>query len=264
MVVSTPEPMRSSTRPSPGTISSSEMVPWPLTATSRPGPGRSPSTETSPTSLRAGSRRRQQPRQRRRAFSPTVNISGDVKLDFDDSDAISSGNNAGAAPTVRLVATCCCRGLGGERHLTNTTGDGAVIGGLSQVNDIDSNSAVGTCTWLLTTSRRRQPAKSGGRSHRRRRTGRSAASRERRQRQPQRRGERCHRRRRCRCQRRKHGRPFHRWRRRRQCGNRTVARAIPPWPAATSTKIAVVSDDDCSTRTATSPRATLAEHRRRR
>lgn len=77
-------------------------------------------------------------------FSPTVNTTGDVDLDFDDSDAISSGNNSGAAADGAVVATGAAVVSQDNDTLTNTTGDGAVIGGLSQVNDIDSNSAVGT------------------------------------------------------------------------------------------------------------------------
>ena len=77
-------------------------------------------------------------------FSPTVNTTGDVTLDFDDSDAISSGNNSGAAADGAVVATGAAVVSQDNDTLTNTTGDGAVIGGLSQVNDIDSNSAVGT------------------------------------------------------------------------------------------------------------------------
>ena len=77
-------------------------------------------------------------------FSPTVNSGGDVTLDMDDSDAISSGNNSGAAADGAVVATGAAVVSQDNDTLTNTTGDGAVIGGLSQTNDIDSNSAVGT------------------------------------------------------------------------------------------------------------------------
>ncbi len=79
-------------------------------------------------------------------FSPTVTTTGDVTLDIDDSDAISSGNNSGAAADGAVVATGAAVVSQDNDNLTNTTnvGTGAVVGAVSQTNDIDSNSAVGT------------------------------------------------------------------------------------------------------------------------
>ena len=77
-------------------------------------------------------------------FAPNVTTTGDVTLDMDDSDAISSGNNSGAAADGAVVATGAAVVSQDNDTLTNTTGDGAIIGGLTQTNDIDSNSAVGT------------------------------------------------------------------------------------------------------------------------
>jgi hypothetical protein len=78
-------------------------------------------------------------------FSPTVTTSGDVTLDLDDSDAISSGNNSGAAADGAVVATGAAIVSQDNDALTNTVNvsAGGVVGGLSQSNSVDSNSAVG-------------------------------------------------------------------------------------------------------------------------
>ena len=78
-------------------------------------------------------------------FSPTVTTTGDVTLDLDDSDAISSGNNSGAASDGGVVATGAAIVSQDNDALTNTVNvsAGGIVGGLSQTNDIDSNSAVG-------------------------------------------------------------------------------------------------------------------------
>lgn len=79
-------------------------------------------------------------------FSPTVTTTGDVTLDMDDSDAISSGNNSGAAADGAVIASGAAVVSQDNDALTNTVnvGAGGVVGGLTQTNDIDSNSAVGT------------------------------------------------------------------------------------------------------------------------
>ncbi len=78
-------------------------------------------------------------------FSPVVNTTGDVTLDMDDSDAISSGNNSGAAADGAVIASGAAVVSQDNDALTNTVnvGPGGVVGGLSQTNDVDSNSAVG-------------------------------------------------------------------------------------------------------------------------
>ncbi len=60
-------------------------------------------------------------------FSPVVNTTGDVTLDMDDSDAISSGNNSGAAADGAVIASGAAVVSQDNDALTNTVnvGDGA-------------------------------------------------------------------------------------------------------------------------------------------
>ncbi len=79
-------------------------------------------------------------------FSPTVNTTGDVTIDMDDSDAITSGNNSTSASDGAIVATGSAVVSQDNDNLTNTTnvGAGAAVGSVDQSNSVDSNSAVGT------------------------------------------------------------------------------------------------------------------------